>query len=339
MDRSPLFSVIISSYNYGRYIEDAVDSVLSQTLQEHEREVIVVDDGSVDDSRERLLRYGGKINCVFKTNEGQASALNTGFEKASGKIVAFLDSDDLWHPEKLRLVAEEFQKGEGVDFVCHFMEVVDDGRRPIDRYFYPEPEGPGGEYRRAFLGGRLPWFSPTSGMSVSAECLRRVFPIPENFRIYPDIYLHYALPFYLRGLSLIKRPLGYFRVHGANASGEGLSRGEDMERRAALLLAVKDQLDRHAGLSGVSADLLKAKIDSVIALYHVLGCNAAGRKLEALKRAFGSGSVFPGGSAAGIAGRARLVVSSVVPVRLYFWLQKEYRRLLYEIRWKRRGGW
>src|SRR6266480_2874239 len=98
---TPLISVLIDTYNYGRYIEQAIDSVLAQDLPTAEREILVVDDGSTDDTPERIRKYGTAINYLRKRNAGQASAFNFGLTRARGKIVALLDADDYWLPGKL----------------------------------------------------------------------------------------------------------------------------------------------------------------------------------------------------------------------------------------------
>src|SRR5688572_29854944 len=92
----PLVSVIVNNYNYGRFLAQAIDSALSQDYPR--LEVIVVDDGSTDDSREIIARYGSKISPVLKANGGQASAFNAGFNASRGDVVIFLDSDDQLAP-------------------------------------------------------------------------------------------------------------------------------------------------------------------------------------------------------------------------------------------------
>jgi glycosyltransferase involved in cell wall biosynthesis len=96
---SLLVSVVIPTYNYSRYVIDAIDSVLAQTYQP--REIIVVDDGSTDDTRERLSRYSDRIHYLYQTTQGAGAARNAGLRAAQGAYVAFLDSDDLWHHQKL----------------------------------------------------------------------------------------------------------------------------------------------------------------------------------------------------------------------------------------------
>ena len=90
----PLASIIINNFNYARYLGEAVDSALNQTYPNVE--VIVVDDGSTDNSREVVESYGDRIRSVFKSNGGQPSAINAGFQVSRGELIANLDSDDLY---------------------------------------------------------------------------------------------------------------------------------------------------------------------------------------------------------------------------------------------------
>ena len=99
-----LISVIIPSYNYSRYLSQAVKSVLDQTYKDYE--VIVVDDGSTDNTKEVLEPFSGLIRYIYQENKGLPSAYNTGIKASNGEFIAFLDSDDLWLPEKLKLQYE-----------------------------------------------------------------------------------------------------------------------------------------------------------------------------------------------------------------------------------------
>jgi glycosyltransferase involved in cell wall biosynthesis len=96
-----LVSVIIPTYNYARYVRQAVDSALAQSYPD--REIIVVDDGSTDNTRQVLQDYGDKIAYIYQANQGLSAARNTGIRAARGDFIALLDSDDLWHPRKLEL--------------------------------------------------------------------------------------------------------------------------------------------------------------------------------------------------------------------------------------------
>ena len=105
---APFVTVLIDTYNYGLYVEQAIESVLVQEFPAEQREIVVVDDGSTDDTAERLKKYGDAIRHLQKPNGGQASAFNFGFAAARGEIIATLDADDVWLPDKLRRICETF---------------------------------------------------------------------------------------------------------------------------------------------------------------------------------------------------------------------------------------
>ncbi len=96
----PLVSVVITAFNTGRYLPETLESVFAQSYPNYE--VIVVDDGSTDDTRELARTYGSRITLVEREHEGLGPARNAGLGRATGDFVAFLDSDDLWDPDTLR---------------------------------------------------------------------------------------------------------------------------------------------------------------------------------------------------------------------------------------------
>jgi glycosyltransferase involved in cell wall biosynthesis len=100
----PLVSVVVTAYNQARYIGEALRSVMSQTYPRYE--VIVVDDGSTDDTSLRVAEVDGAVTYVRQRNRGVAGARNTGVRRARGDLVAFLDGDDLWEPDKLSMQVE-----------------------------------------------------------------------------------------------------------------------------------------------------------------------------------------------------------------------------------------
>ncbi|HEX7190041.1 MAG TPA: glycosyltransferase [Thermoanaerobaculia bacterium] len=116
-------SVIIPAYNYGRYIAEAIDSALAQTLPPVE--VIVVDDGSTDTTAEVLARYGDRIQVVRQTNQGVAAARNRGIRMAQGEYIAFLDADDIWKPRKLELQIARFEADPSLGLVRCDIEAFD----------------------------------------------------------------------------------------------------------------------------------------------------------------------------------------------------------------------
>lgn len=101
-------SVVIPTYNRSLWVKEAIDSVLAQTVPP--LEVIVVDDGSTDGTRELLLSYGNSIVPCFQENRGVSAARNRGIGQAKGRFIAFLDSDDLWEKGKLACQLDFFRK-------------------------------------------------------------------------------------------------------------------------------------------------------------------------------------------------------------------------------------
>jgi len=115
-------SVIIPTYNRGYVVCEALDSVLAQTYKDFE--VIIVDDGSIDDTRDKMRLYlkDGRVRYVYQENSGVSCARNKGVALARGQYVSFLDSDDLWKPDKLRLEINFFSKYPEVRVVFSDME-------------------------------------------------------------------------------------------------------------------------------------------------------------------------------------------------------------------------
>ena len=102
----PLVSVIIPNYNYANYIVDSIESVINQSYRNVE--IIVVDDGSTDNSVEVIEKYGKSVTLIQKKNSGVSAARNYGMRVAKGDFICFLDSDDSWEPEKIKLQISKF---------------------------------------------------------------------------------------------------------------------------------------------------------------------------------------------------------------------------------------
>lgn len=103
---TPAVSVIIPTYNRGWILKEAIDSVLVQHFGDYE--LIVVDDGSTDNTAEVLDSYGGKIFALRQSNQGVSAARNRGIAESRARLVAFLDSDDIWLPQKMSRQVEFF---------------------------------------------------------------------------------------------------------------------------------------------------------------------------------------------------------------------------------------
>lgn len=210
--------VVIANHDYGRFLADAIESALAQT---HPKlRVIVVDDGSRDDSREVLRRFEGRVEVVLKEQGGQASALNAGFERCRGDVLLALDADDRLRPEAAARVAAAFAADPALAKVQFPMVVVDVGGRPTGAVKPPgHLDAPVGDVRREELRFPfdLPWL-PGGGTAFRRQALERIMPIPE--RDYP----RYGADWYLVHLTgllgtagLLEEACAEYRVHGANA--------------------------------------------------------------------------------------------------------------------------
>lgn len=205
-----LVSVVIPSYNYGHFVVEAVESALAQTYPEVE--VLVVDDGSTDDTRDRLKPYEGRIRYIYQANQGLSAARNTGIRAARGEFIGLLDSDDVWLPDKL-----ETQMG----YATAHPEV---GLVASDLVTNLQPDGlpvlPPSECRVAVLSlhdllfpGK---FSPSSVL-IRRTCLDAIGLFDTSLRSSEDwdMWLRLAPQFPIVKLCV---PLLWYRIHGNNIS-------------------------------------------------------------------------------------------------------------------------
>jgi glycosyltransferase involved in cell wall biosynthesis len=224
----PLVSVLIDTYNYGRYVEEAIDSVLAQDFPSNEMEILVVDDGSTDDTAERVKKYGTRVQYLQKANGGQGSAFNFGLARARGKIIAFLDGDDYWFPDRLSSVVAEFEKHPEAGMVYH----------PLREYHVET-----GQFREAqfaiisgFVPASLADVARFDGIMTTSsfrrEIIEKLLPVPETLRIQADAYLG-NLAIFLAPVVAIDRPLGVYRLHGKNLyyKDPGDAEAERLRRR------------------------------------------------------------------------------------------------------------
>ena len=121
----PTVTVLIDTYNYARFVGRAIESALQQEYDGPPIQVLVVDDGSTDDTADVVRRYGSQVEYIPKSNGGQASALNVGFREARGEIVCLLDGDDYFYPGKVQRVADAFRNRPEVGLVYNEFDIVD----------------------------------------------------------------------------------------------------------------------------------------------------------------------------------------------------------------------
>lgn len=180
-----LFSIVIATYNYGHLIERAIDSVLNQTCQDFE--LIVVDDGSTDETRQRVEQYGDRVRYQFKDNGGQSSAYNLGAELASGRFIYILDADDELLPNALERFSSDIRTQDQTDpcaiYYAGYVSVDSKGNE-IEKRAVPAPTDPGKRLKR-FLRRKI------TGLQNCTCAIPRVvferFRYPESLRNNTDI--------------------------------------------------------------------------------------------------------------------------------------------------------
>jgi hypothetical protein len=215
MGKQPKVSILIDNYNYCAYLGDAIDSALAQDYDNFE--VVVVDDGSTDGSRDVIRQYENRIKAVFKPNGGQGSAFNALVQNSDGDIVFFLDSDDIADRDRLQKVVEQFEADTEAQWVFHQLRrVAKDGKTLV------EPE-PAPEIRRFDLRNKsfnFPALS-TSGLSFRRSLASRLFPIPEaRANLISDNYLKFSAVLLAPGVYM-GAALGSLRIHGLNDASLG----------------------------------------------------------------------------------------------------------------------
>lgn len=217
----PLASIVITNYNYARFLPEAIDSALCQTHSPIQ--IIIVDDGSTDESRQIIASYGDRVIPVFKENGGHPSAINAGFAASNGAIVSFLDADDLFHPRKIALVVDAWRAAPAASVIYHQLRAIDEaggilwGARRWPVVIYNDDIA----VRVERSGGWWPW-PPTSGLSFARSYLERVLPMPEEAFEWGakggvDAYMAGIAPFVGPVVGL-RQPLTLYRIHGQNHS-------------------------------------------------------------------------------------------------------------------------
>lgn len=243
-----LLSVVINNFNYADFLPAAIESALAQTHPH--TEVVVVDDGSTDDSRAVIARYGDRVTAVLKDNGGQASAFNAGFAASRGDVVIFLDADDVLLSDTAALVAAGFAREPALAKLHYRLEVIDASGRPTGEFVPAEHVAlPEGDLRRRLL--RSPDDIPhpsASGNAFARSALVRLLPMPEGERTAADRYLLNLAPL-LGPVGALPKAGGRYRVHGRNAF---YSAGLELER---IRHTVRHTAFTHREIGRLAADL------------------------------------------------------------------------------------
>ena len=216
-------SVIIPAYNGDRYIGEAIDSILSQTYSDYE--IIVVDDGSTDSTRQVIEQYGSKIQYLSQTNQGVAASRNLGLTQAKGEYVAFLDQDDIFLPHKLASQVALLEQNPSLGIANSGWQIANQ-QGNVNAAVEPWKEIPELNltnliiWKPVFLGAMLfrrSWLERTEGFDTTLEQT-------------PDVDLVLRLTAMGATAAWVKQTTVKYRQHEANASRNTLLQAQELDQ-------------------------------------------------------------------------------------------------------------
>lgn len=233
-----MISIVINNYNYGRFLTECIESGLNQSAA---FEIIVVDDGSTDDSPERIRAFGDRIVPVFEANAGQAAAMNAGFSVSRGDWILFLDADDYLLPGALGRLETELKE-------------------PFTKFQFPLERRDGSNRRLGLIppdleelmtGNALQLFRktgmlstpPNSGNVFSRKWLNSIMPVPaQEFRLCADLYLSLSA-LVTQEIKTLREPIGVYRVHSENKFYQEIVFSLTPERAPGRLAAMRQMIE------------------------------------------------------------------------------------------------
>ncbi|MBI4244802.1 MAG: glycosyltransferase family 2 protein [Planctomycetes bacterium] len=209
------FSVIIDSFNQANWIKEAINSTLEQSIPTGSYEIIIIDDGSGDQTPFEVNNYKGRIRYIYKKNQGQLSCFNTAVLLSKGEYISFLDADDWWTSDKLQKVGDILDKNREIVLAVHA--------------FYDHHQTTG---TNRLITADVPaiWFiknrydmiryldgvrKSTSLITFRRQFLEMLFPVKERQDFIADAYMTYLAPFF-GAIGYINTPLAHYRIHDQN---------------------------------------------------------------------------------------------------------------------------
>jgi glycosyltransferase involved in cell wall biosynthesis len=198
--RTPRVSVVIPAYNCSAKVKEAIESVLAQTYTDYE--VVVIDDGSTDDTEPVVRSFGDRVVYFRQNNQGAGTARNSGIKRSSGEYIAFLDSDDLWSPEKLDEQIPLLEHDLELGLVYSDWAVMSENGAVEESYLRKLPSASGYVFDKLVQWG----FILTSGVVVRRACLLDVGDFDSSLSIAQDYDLWLRICYRWK-VALVNRPL------------------------------------------------------------------------------------------------------------------------------------
>jgi glycosyltransferase involved in cell wall biosynthesis len=225
----PLVSVIIPAHNVAPYLAEAIDSVLAQSYPRVE--IVVVDDGSTDDTPAVIAGYGTRIVAIRQDNQGPGAARNRAIDAASGDAFALLDADDVWFPTRLERMVGLLERSPDVELVTTDLYIID-GTEPTERLLFSQqrkrlfPSDPDRQIAEIACYNFIP-----NSVVFRRDLIERFGIYNEDMRVAEDYELW--VRYLVGGIRAvhIDEPLGYYRIR----EGSYIRSGEPAERHLAVL--------------------------------------------------------------------------------------------------------
>lgn len=206
-------SVVIPTYNYGRFIVEAIESALRQTLPPYE--IIVVDDGSTDDTAEVVARFGERVRYIRQENAGVSAARNRGVAESRGDYIAFLDADDIWEPTKLEKQIAKFAEDPEIGLVhCGMREFDAETGKTVALHL---EGGEGWVADEIALWERPIVIGPGGTIVVSRSAIETVGGFDTRLKNGEDWEFCFRVASKYK-VGFVREPLVDYRNHGVNAT-------------------------------------------------------------------------------------------------------------------------
>lgn len=262
----PIVSALIDTYNQTQFIEQALVSVLEQGLSPSELEIVVVDDGSTDNTPSIIQKFAPRVRYIRKENGGQASAFNAAIPETHAPIVAFLDADDWWAKNKLATVLDVLQKDPSIGMVGHaYYRCYDESHIGKD---LTEIVGPEKSTRITLSncdGARqadpLRNCFGTSRLTIRKTILDKVPPIPEELIFSADAFV-LTVGMALADAYVLQEPLCFYRLHAENLYSFRSADIAKHRRRYTIIKKLVEVLPGALAAAGVPAEIASALLES-----------------------------------------------------------------------------
>jgi hypothetical protein len=214
-------SIIIANHNYGHYVGETISSALA--VDWHDKEVIVVDDASTDDSKNVIDRFGNEVKAYFRPKSHQLGTHRFGFDRSTGDILIFLDADDLLEPDVMHEVSRVWRPGVSKVQFRMYLIGADGSQLGTAIPQFPRRDNPK-RLRRGFLRTMAYTTPPGSGNAYRREFVGRAYAMaPPTMRWSDDVLLTLAPIF--GDVLTIQKALARYRLHGTNYTAVGASDG------------------------------------------------------------------------------------------------------------------